>query len=442
MSVRHPPPRCPACGPCPTYCALPVLLLILGAHSVFAAVGGPELDEVLANEQPAERFVAEVGTGRVGVPQVFEVWEPIWRDTMRQYLTGAQDKQATRARLQQAWEEAVETAIQEEVFYQEAKRQYDQWIRDGAALLFERKTGHKPRPSHPLYREILTNVRLRYAQRLDELVSTIVDLNTRRLGGTSQLQAVLARQGITWTEWRDRIRRRALIRDYHRHNLPLNRLAEPRPADIRAYYRQYRADFEFPGATTFRHIFVAFARHGGEVPARARARALFETLRDAPPQNLAERFAQLARTESDDAPSAPYGGLEPLPEGATTPEGEALASSRLSWMADVHEAIGDLEVGKLGPVLLSTAGCHLVLILTREEGGVVPFAKAQQEITSLLAGKRREAVILRHYNRLREDVRIEVLMPRFPAAYAPEAIAATPKGQRRVQVEAMEGTER
>jgi hypothetical protein len=395
-------------------------LLLCGGPLPAGEEATPDLDGEVVEPSKPQVFVAQVDTGRIPLEDVLEVWRPAWRDIIHRCRTGALDEQEADRELQAAWETAVETAVREEIFYREAVRSIHEQIKQRAREIHsQRAPGSMRNPEQSAsYRSVYRELREHVTAQIEEYIQLLIQRNIRRLGGETQLHEVLARQGLTWEEWRERLQRKAYISFYHNRITPDSRLAIPSPSEIRAYYRQHPDEFRQPGVTRFRHLLLRFREHSGEEKTRRLAADIYDRL-------LAEEldFAQAARQYSDDAVSAEYGGIEPLPE---TVRGSAAARDRdrLAWMADVRDAVEDLPAGELGPVLLSPVGCHLVYVIERVPGEVLPFAEAQKEIAQLLRSRRREAEIQAAYEELRGNVTVEIDMPLYPEEYSWPAVRA------------------
>jgi len=368
------------------------------------------------------QIAAEVGTARVTFGQVFEVWGPTWRRVIRECHLGDLEGPEADRRLQAAWEEALETTIREEVFYQEARRTIDKVIEEHARAAYNSQDRRRPE-ARDTFTQIERKLRARIEEQITRAVRDVTDRHIRRAGGAKAAHRILRRQGLTWEEWKARLQRKVYVQYFLDRRLSLEEKAEPRPDDIRAYYRNHPDEFTRPGRVVFRHILIGFEEAGGEGAARRLAAEVYDRIRTG-----ALSFAQAAKQHSDDEVSAPHGGREPLPLAEVPPE--ALASTRLAWLDEVRDAAQDLPVGELGPPLVSNHGCHIVRVEDKEAGERIPFRVAQEKIAEIFRAQAREEAAQALYRDLLTEVRVDVRMPEYPQRYAWSAVRAHLGGAR------------
>ena len=389
------------------HCAILVSLfsLVLLVAAVRAAEGSAA-DPGARIPNPAEkRLAVEVGKGYITVDQVIEIWGPAWQGALSEVQRGDLSTEACHERLQTAWEEALETAIREEVFYQEAEREFDKTILAQARMIYDnnrsRGGGYD---SGPTLRTIERELREQVGKSVEVQLNDFIDRYIRAAGGLTQLRKVIQDRGISWQQWRERIRRKAFTDQY------LNMILGPRvprdasPADIRRYFKDHAGEFVEPGKVIFRHILFSFKERGGETAARLAAGNVYEAL-------LEKRFSfeKAAERFSDDTKSRDRGGLE----DAISPDPE-----REAWLSVIREAARTQDKGKVGSILISNTGCHLVVLLEAKPGRPIPFRKAQRDIRRKLFSERWEAAAQSLYQELRGKVRVKMLVPRYPEDYA------------------------
>jgi peptidyl-prolyl cis-trans isomerase C len=144
---------------------------------------------------------------------------------------------------------------------------------------------------------------------------------------------------------------------------------------LRRYYDNNRARFRTPPLQEAEHILIAARRDdaAGFEAARAKARGLADCIADD-----SSRFVVLAR-EVSACPSAAAGGsLGQIGPGDTTPEFEA--------------ALQGLEPGEISAPIETRYGVHLIRLVRRVEGRVLPFELVRDRISEYLgASVRRRA---------------------------------------------------
>ena len=389
---------------CAAWTAVLAVLLATGALRAGESATRPY------EPDPAEqRFVAEVGPERVDLSLIMETWLPVQRKVHERRAAGQLDEAGVSKALQEAWQQAVETAVREELFYQEARRDMANEITSIAGAQYQsqnRSRDYAP-SSHPYLQNKIAD---KFNAAIEEIVQNRIDYQTKRAGGIVELHRILAAQGLNWETWRMRIYRRALTDWYLHRKFPFSSMTQVRPKAVRDYYKDHPEEFTIPGAVSFRHVFVDFRKYPSEDAARERAGVIYDTL------TAGElSFTDAAAKFSDDAVSAPFGGMEPLPKGGNGPD--ALDSRRQAWLADIRLAVQDTAPApdnQPGAVLVSTMGCHLVQVIEKSPSRVVPFAEAQERIGMMIQGQVWEVKVQGLDLKLRDTVRVQILMPEYP----------------------------
>ncbi|MFS8050961.1 peptidylprolyl isomerase [Rhizobium sp. BR 314] len=136
---------------------------------------------------------------------------------------------------------------------------------------------------------------------------------------------------------------------------------------LRRFYDNNRKRFVTPPLFEADHILIAARRQDADAFAEARERvaSLAGALEREP-----ERFAELAR-DCSDCPSREVGGsLGQISLGDTTPEFEA--------------ALIELAVGKISAPVESRYGVHLIRLVRKIEGSLLPFEAVRAQIAEYL----------------------------------------------------------
>lgn len=183
-------------------------------------------------------------------------------------------------------------------------------------------------------------------QQLDQMTDRELERRAERFGGRRAMEELLAREGLSWGEYRD-----VLLRQYRRRELIQVYLSKQRSRamppvteqELRAYFDAQRARFEDrPATVTFRQVVVAPTASDS---ARAQARARLEGIRQ---EVLAgEDFATLARRHSADPGSRELGG--------------DLGWFRQGRMVDAFDrVVFTMRPGQVSGVVESPFGFHLI----------------------------------------------------------------------------------
>ncbi|MHC4870416.1 MAG: peptidylprolyl isomerase [Planctomycetota bacterium] len=356
--------------------------------------------------------VAQVGLNRVDFTKAYEIWGPVWREVIISCHNKKISDNEADTKLQKSWTEALETSIREEIFYQEAERNMEKQINEYAKKAFESKKG----PSaymldSPAYKGIRTRIKTRYYDMVQQNLQATIERQVKKAGDREKLYKILARQGVGWEEWKSMIRRKILINFYLESSVPQNRISQSRPSEVREYYKNNIKDFKKPDITVFKHIFFSFKLSGGEDKTKEIASSVYSEL-----QEKVISFDDAVKKYSQDKSSIPAGGLEPLPRQLQT--ADSFSAERSLWLKEVKQAAAKISKKGLGPLLISESGCHIINIIEKQSGDAVPFSRAQKEIANLIRNQKREALIQKLYVRLKNTVRVKILMPEYPPKFS------------------------
>lgn len=339
---------------------------------------------------------AEVGSGRVGAEQIYELWGPVWYETLTKVRTGKLSAVEGDARLQQEWARALQALVKEELFFQEAEREHNSMINHFADLLYRNQGNSYPKTRAQIATEIRRIMRQDMDRSFREMTSELV----KDAGGTLKLRKVLEGRGLTYRDWQERLKRKAFTHSY------LNMILKPRapnpgPKQIQDYYARHDDEFRIPGTVAFRHIFFSKELRGGDDAARDAVSEVWGRIVDGEID-----FETAAAQYSDDPPSKARGGLE-TQEAADDPEREA-------WLADIRTALREETPDEMAPILESPFGYHLAMLLSIGPDRKTPFKEVRKSIERKLESEVFQAESDKYFAVVRKNTPIRVLMPNFP----------------------------
>lgn len=336
--------------------------------------------------------VASVGHARIGVEQVFELWTPMWYETLAKVRNGKLSAAEGDSKLNEEWRRALTALIKDELFFQEAEREHNSFV-NAVADNFVRQGDPRPRG------QIANEIRNAMQQDMDKYFRQLNADLIRESGGAVKLHKVLEGRGITFNEWQNRLRKKAFTQSYL-HQILKPRTPEPGPRQIQEYYASHPDEFAQPGLVRFRHIYFSNAKRGAE-QAREDAAEVWQLLVDGEMD-----FAAAAERFSDDEESKARGGLE-TGETASDPEREA-------WLADIRTALREETPEAIGPILESPFGCHIAMLYTIGQDRKIPFGEVRRDIERKLQSAVWEAETDRFFSVVRKNTDISVHMPNFP----------------------------
>jgi len=196
-------------------------------------------------------------------------------------------------------------------------------------------------------------------------------------------EAMLRDRGMTGDEWQAELAQSLLIGKLM--DEVVSERGQVGEAEIAAYYAAHRADFDRPAQVRARQIVVADRAAGDRVLARLRQ---------------GEEFAAVARAVSL-SPDAQQGG--------------DLGFFGRGEMPVEFEAVFELPVGSLSPLVKSDYGYHLFLVEEQRPATHLSRREAEATIRLLLTAERRETVYQEWLQELRGQATIAVDWPQLEA---------------------------
>lgn len=208
----------------------------------------------------------------------------------------------------------------------------------------------------------------------------------------AQLKQAIQAQGMDYLTYRNQLRKQ--LTRYKVLNMRVRSRIKISEAEARQHYndqvRSIRATGTFEGA----HILIrATSSEPAAKVAKAKQRAE-ELLKRS---KAGEDFSALAKKESEDQATAPYGGnLGSLQPGQIP--------------ATLERAFFDLEANEIAGPIRTSAGFHVIKLIAREALGVLPFKEVKEKIIMDLQEEemqRQAAIWLREQrSRIFIDVRL------------------------------------
>jgi peptidyl-prolyl cis-trans isomerase C len=183
-------------------------------------------------------------------------------------------------------------------------------------------------------------------------------------------EELLEKTGMDMGEVREQMRIRKML---------LAKAEEAVPAteeECRAFFEENKGGMAQDESVEASHILVAVPRDADEA-ARAAARAKIDGLKAQ--LDAGADFAELAKANSDCPSKANGGSLGMFGRGMMVPEFEDAAFSQ--------------EIGKVGDVVETTFGYHLVLVTKRSEAKEADYDEVKDRIAELLSAQRQQEAV-------------------------------------------------
>lgn len=161
------------------------------------------------------------------------------------------------------------------------------------------------------------------------------------------------------------------------------------------YYRQHPAEFQRPARVRWEELMVRFSEHPDKAAAYAAIAEMGNRVLGGAP------LSEVAKSKSDGT-TASEGGLRDW-------------TTKGSLVCEVlDEALFELPVGRLSPILESDHGFHIVRVIQREPHRWVPFREAQVEIEPKIRRQRIKEELQAYVARLKKQIPVWTIFDEQP----------------------------
>jgi peptidyl-prolyl cis-trans isomerase C len=219
----------------------------------------------------------------------------------------------------------------------------------------------------------------------------------------SSLKDALAENKIDFDEWKADLRKQLLVRKLVEEKTA--DVVASTPAEIAKFYEENIESFKVPEAVTASHILLAFT---AEDTAAVKAQKKKDIEKIRADLLAGGDFATVAAAKSDCPSSKQGGSLGTFARGQMVPEFETAAFSQ--------------EVGKVGDVVETKFGYHLILVTKHEQAGVRPLAEVKDQLQEYLTGKKKQEALMVYIEDLKTKSNVEFKKLDLDAAAKPEAV--------------------
>ncbi len=211
-----------------------------------------------------------------------------------------------------------------------------------------------------------------------------------RHASRSEFEEALEARGLTEANFRENLRRELMIQKYVETELSGGEAISDEQA--RAYYDANPIEFRRAESMRLRQIAVGVPK-GADDEQRAAARGALEQAREKIVAGT--DFAELARELSTDGGASLDGVVGDLTLAELVPP--------------LQEAVRELPIGELSPVVDSRFGYHLLRVEARQDARELSYADAEEMIRQQLGEQRKRIQRDRWLKGLRAEARVEVL---------------------------------
>ncbi len=201
-------------------------------------------------------------------------------------------------------------------------------------------------------------------------------------------EQALDRMGMTMDELEEQIKGELMVQKLVEEKLEA--LPEIDEEQAEAFYEERKEQFQRGESAEVRHILVK-VEEGADEATLEKKKAEAEELRDKLEEGA--DFAELAKEHSECGSAASGGNLGVVEKGRTVPAFEQAAFSQ--------------EPGKIGPVVKSKFGYHIIEVLDKNEAGTLPFEDVKEDIMNYLARQQEQEVVENYIEEQKSGVDID-----------------------------------
>jgi parvulin-like peptidyl-prolyl isomerase len=217
-------------------------------------------------------------------------------------------------------------------------------------------------------------------------------------------ESFLQQAGISKADLTEDVRRNLLIQKLV--DLKTNEIAPPTDEQITDFYETNRDKFFRQEAVECRQIFLDTEQLGSPAEVEAK-RTQAEDLRKMLLENPGLDFAQVSQQKSEGPTAANGGYLGFIRQGDFLPEFTKAAFAQ--------------EVGKIGPVVQTQMGFHLIKVESRTPARLPPLAEIRDQVREGMLQRRKAELMKQLVDTWRKSTKIELLVPLEDSSEAPPA---------------------
>ena len=216
----------------------------------------------------------------------------------------------------------------------------------------------------------------------DELSEVLAQLAEELPEGVT-VEEFLEETGLRMDEVKEQMRLRKLLMG------KAAEAGEPSEEEVRAFYDENQDAMKVEESVRASHILVTVDKADDE-EAKAAKRAKIEALRE---RALAgEDFAELAKENSDCPSKANGGDLRTFGRGMMVPEFEEAAFTQ--------------EIGKVGDVVETQFGYHIILVTERQDAKTMEFDEVKDRIAQMLKAQKQQDAVMAYVEKLGEEATV------------------------------------
>lgn len=223
-------------------------------------------------------------------------------------------------------------------------------------------------------KDLDVNVETDVVKQLDEI------RKNAHLDSLEDLQKEVEKQGMSWEDFKESIRRRLLMREVIGREV--GRSIVVSREDARKFFEQHKAEFQSPGGVNLAQILISTDKRKPEEAEKRAKDALAEI-------KAGSRFREMARKYSDDPTAGEGGDAGFFKTGTLNPEVEA--------------AIKNLDVGDTSDIVKTKHGYMIFKVLEKLRPGIPSFDEVEQRVDEYLYNQKMQPALRKYLTNLRKE---------------------------------------
>src|SRR5881296_1059802 len=218
------------------------------------------------------------------------------------------------------------------------------------------------------------NVETEVVKQLDEMRKKY------NLASLEEFEKEAEKQGISWEDFKDNIRRDLLMREVIGREVGSRIIVSHE--DARKYFNEHKQEFASPEGVRLAEILISPDKHNPPEVEQRTKEALAEI-------KAGQRFLEVAKKYSDDPNASEGGDVGFFKTGTLAPE--------------IEEAIKKLDTGDTSDSFKTKHGPMIVKVLERRKAGVPNFEDVEQQVMNRIYDQKIQSSLRQYLAKLRKE---------------------------------------
>jgi peptidyl-prolyl cis-trans isomerase SurA len=223
-------------------------------------------------------------------------------------------------------------------------------------------------------KDLDVNVETEVVKQLDEMRKKY------NLASLEEFEKEAEKQGISWEDFKDNIRRDLLMREVIGREVGSRIIVAHE--DARKYFNEHKQEFASPEGVHLAEILISPDKHNPQEVEQRTKEALAEI-------KAGQRFLEVAKKYSDDPNASEGGDVGFFKTGTLAPE--------------IEEAIKKLDTGDTSGSFKTKHGPMIVKVLERRKAGIPNFEDVEQQVMNRIYDQKIQSSLRQYLAKLRKE---------------------------------------